>query len=268
MTCVNDASIIEPLNDVLNSLKSDHPQITKLLKQEKDKMAVLEIEEGQAICQLSMLEVIERIELYVWSLGTPRSNFMLKWRRTNDINHSLSANEYITDWARWWYNGRALISTIANGRHENLFRYILKEYETFLSGNDIHFDIANLNYSSLELEHIFPQSFQNLPYTSYGFRTESEYNSLLWRSGNLTFLPQKCNDALGNNMPDLKSSEYENCAGHPVNSGKDIATKLQIVKKIGDDLLPIGSTLVEYRKALEIRCVEIANFCLNRFLGF
>ena len=265
--CVNDASIVDPLHDLLNGLQSEHPHVKSLLVRTRSEIPVMDMDESQVHSNLSMLEVIERIELYVWSLGTPRSNFMWKWRTSTDVSCPLSATDFITEWARWWYNGKAFVSTVASGQHESLFRYILKEYEMFLSGQDVHFDLGYLDYSKLELEHIFPQSFDNLPYKLYGFRTESDYNGLLGRSGNLTFLPKKCNGALGKNMPDLKVSEYAHCSGHPTGSGDDTGSKLHIVNKLGTDLAPIGPALLEYRKALEIRCVEIANFCLKRFLN-
>ena len=120
LLCVNDTSIVDPLHDVLNGLQSEHPHVQSLISRTEREIPVIDPDELQVHSNLSMLEVIERIELYVWSLGTPRANFKWKWRTSTDISYPLSATDFITEWARWWYNGKAFVSTVASGQHESL----------------------------------------------------------------------------------------------------------------------------------------------------
>jgi hypothetical protein len=108
---------------------------------------------------------------------------------------------------------------------------------------------------------------QGFDFRIYGFADETEYNRFIWRSGNLTFLPKGCNASLGSSPLNLKATEYVNCGGHPNGSGRDVASNLAIVKKLGQDIQPISNTKA-YRNALEIRSVELAIFCLRRFLGY
>jgi len=248
---------------MLKKVDINDPQIEALLKRNRDALADMRERPREYSCHLSMLEIMERIQLYVWGISSQRGTFRQTWQST--IGQRRAVNEFLSDWSRFWYNRKKFITTVVQEEKETLYRYIFKEYEASLSGQNIHFDLSPLCYSGLEFEHVFPKS-PGFDFRIYGFADETEYSHFISRSGNLTFLPKQCNVSLGSHLPDLKATEYVNCGGHPIGSGKDVASKLTIVRKLGKDIQPISNPK-GYRSALEIRCVELAIFSLRRFLG-
>ena len=113
--------------------------------------------DGQGVCKTSMLEVVERIELFIWKLGSwPGKNFVNNW--SNTTNRQLSIEDFVEIWYSWWFNGRAFVDTVVYGDNKPLFRYILKEYEGHF-GRDIHFPQNSSQWTGdIQLEHIFPET--------------------------------------------------------------------------------------------------------------
>ncbi|MGI0014972.1 MAG: HNH endonuclease family protein [Nitrososphaera sp.] len=167
-------------------------------------------------CETSMLEVVERMELYIWT----------------------------------WYQGD-FPKFVQDDYHDNIFRYILREYEAELNhGANIHFD-----GSKLQLEHIFPQHPSRLPPEGYGFTDPNDYERFLNRIGNLTFVSN--NQSLGSQLPEAKA---------PIYADPNLSSQTPMVtQRVGVQLRSLAANHGVYRNVLEVRCTELAIFSLKRF---
>ena len=221
--------------------------------------------------RISMLEVIEKIELFIWKNGSnPRATFMSTWKTLAAAN-SIKPFVFIAKWAGWYNNDQNFISMITSSSNESIFRYVLFEYATYLGqdlfGQDLFGNSVRENLGikmNLELEHILPQSPPELNLFCAEFAIDpNEYGRFVNRIGNLTYLPSSCNGHLSNWTPDQKVAEYANCKGHPV--GQNISSDIIMTKKIGDDWSNLIGSNSEYKYAVQLRCAELANFCLQRF---
>lgn len=242
------------LSDALHRVESTHEHIKNKAEQLNGEIQKLPSADEQCEIGLSMLEIVERIELSIWRLGSaPRANFMHNW-----VAHcpATNATGFIGGWANWWQNSLAFINTVLHGRNESIFRYILMEYESYLGGTTMHFK------PRIELEHIFPQE-PNFPTLAFNFSNIAVYHNFIYRCGNLTYLYQPCNATLGNSTPNIKSSHYSSCPGHP--HGSYVSSNINITKLVGDQLRPIGTNFTEYKNMLELRCVELGLYTIGRF---
>jgi hypothetical protein len=257
MQCTCDPRWVQPLFERLDQISGaaldsgDHtlidPLIQDIRQQIPDCFALKEVVECK--CETSILEVVERMELFLWSRGyRPRGSFRDQW---NVVFGSplYTAHDVVVSWYNWtWYQGD-FPRFVQDNHHETIFRYILREYEAEISGS------ANIHFADdLQLEHIFPQNPDPLPPNGYGFGNNSDiYRTFLNRIGNLTFAPTPNNQSWSAELPQAKASHYFNLLSP------------EITRRVGMQLLPIGANLTVYRLALDIRCTELAVFSLKRF---
>ncbi len=103
---------------------------------------------------------------------------------------------------------------------------------------------------------------------AFGFTDRDDFDrNMLWRSGNLTWLSESANASLNNTIPNIKAAHYGQCTGHGPNRGENICPKIEIVKKLGNQMSVLGTSHRAYRFQLEARCAELAIFALQRFGG-
>lgn len=202
-------------------------------------------------CEISMLEVVERIQLFVWDRGKgPNKSFVDEYAAIRSIS---SVNQFIELWVSWEQSGleivRHFLSENAN------FSYTLKEFERSL-GNNYHFCIPVNDIS--QLEHIFAQNIDENSafggFSTIGFKDKIDYqNNFLNHSGNQTILSAALNESLGNKMPYLQKADAYKTASH-----------VKISEKVGHSISRTPAIMAQCW-LLEARCAEIALFALKRF---
>jgi hypothetical protein len=219
--------------------------------------------------EMSMLEVIERMQIMDWNLGSRKNQTFVDWCRNKSFQTSPS--DYIYNWLGWRSCDDFVESVLYSYNDGNL-RFLLKEYERS-HGVDLHFlpTPANISSSTMELEHIFSRNIDNDPsfigFSAFAIVDRAEFdNIILWRSGNFTWLSASANSGLGNAMPHIKAgSDFVGCLGHPTGSGQNICSDINITKKVGDELCALGTHYPSMRFYVEARCAELALFAIKRF---
>lgn len=269
-----NAKLTHPIQDLIKQVKEGMSD-TRMEMEKVSEYANDLLEKTQSFLpdrdrdtrEISMLEVVERLQLLSWNLGSkPSAKFMKGWNMTSTYT---APTKFIDHWASW-NDGLGFIRQIAFGSNETNFRYLLKEYEWNLGASATYF-APDLHFSSdsFELEHIFAggiNSDENSrfkaigDFPAYGLRDEDDFKrALLNRSGNLLFLPKACNRAVGNDLPDMKAAHFSNC---PDQAG---CSHLHTVSRVGNQMNPLGNNHIAYRYVVELRCAELALFALQRF---
>lgn len=241
--CHYDSRVKKEIADYLGEMrKSNLPEVNTYLDGLDEKLRCLPDEDKDCNCKISMLEVIERIQIFVWNRGSfPKANFVLNYRATL----ALSKKDFIQRWVEWWLSSVDCTKYFLRGNGSDNFSYTLKEYERSYKSS-VHFD-------GLELEHIFAQNL-TIPFTTIGFRDQADYqNNFLWRIGNMALLSPPLNQALGNNMPYIKAPEYVASSG------------ISVTEKVGNEINSAKANDIVHRRLLEARCAEMALFALERF---
>jgi hypothetical protein len=219
---------------------------------------------------LSMLEVVERLQLLDWNLGS-RKISTFSYRCNETFGHKVAGN-FVSSWAAW-RSSDDFVHHLLHEYNDTNIRYILKEYERGF-GSNLHFDIpARVASDAIALEHVLAQGIEGDPsftqvggFCGLGVADRSEYdNKLLWRSGNFTWLSQTANTSIGNQLPNVKAAHYRQCQGHPSGSGRNICSEVAITKKIGNDLGALNTEYRCFRLYVEARCAELALFAVRRF---
>lgn len=218
--------------------------------------------------EISMLEIVERMQILDWNLGSRKyQGFVDRWHAAKTAS---TAQGYIQSWFSW-RNATDFISDILYRYNDSNIRYLLKEYERSY-GINLHFSTPpNIAKTNLELEHIFAQNIDentSFPgFAAFGLIDRAEFESIvLWRAGNFTWLSKEANASLGNSMPDIKAAaHYTKCPGHPASSSYNICSDINITKKVGDELVAIGSHYPAMRLYVSARCAELALFAASRF---
>lgn len=268
ITAHYNPALVQPIknaiSDIQARLKDPQPQaLTDLLKELFERQWVPRTE-------ISMLEVVERMQVLNWNMGS-------RWNATfvNYCNStfSISVNNFIQQWANWC-SVKDFVEDILFRFNETNLKFLLKEQERSLGG-DLHFSPLKPNISSakLELEHVFAQNVDSDHhfitvggFPTYGIRDRVDFDqNVLWRSGNLVWLSETANKALGNDTPDIKAPHYCGCSGHPAGTGNNVCSDINIVRKLGSELGKLGVHYSAYRLYVEARSVELAIFGLGRF---
>ena len=220
--------------------------------------------------EISMLEVVERMQVLNWNMGS-------RWNATfvNYCNStfSISVNDFIQQWANWC-SVKDFVEDILFRFNETNLKFLLKEQERRLGGN-LHFSLPSYISSSnkLELEHVFAQNVDGDPhfialggFSAFGIIDRYDFDqNILWRSGNLVWLSETANKALGNDTPDIKAPHYCGCSGHPAGTSDNVCLSINIVRNLGSELSKLGVHYSAYRLYVEARSVELAIFGLDRF---
>jgi hypothetical protein len=270
-----DAKLINPIQDLIKRVKEGIND-TQLEMERIREYANDLLEKTQSFLpdgdtrEISMLEVIERLQLLSWNTGSSRpATFMKSWNKASAYT---APTEFISHWATWEL-GLNFIHKITfeslGDRNEANFRYLFKEYEWNLGALTSHFAPDDLHFpsTSFELEHIFAGRIHKNPsfepiggFLAYGLEDEDDFErTLLSRSGNLLFLPKACNRVVSNDLPDMKAAHFSNC---PDQSG---CSHWHTVSRVGNQMSPLGNNHLAYRYTVELRCAELALFALQRF---
>lgn len=225
--------------------------------------------------KMSMLEVVERMQLFNWNLGARWYQNFVHWCRAT-ILAGMTPENFVAKWGTWC-SAVSFIQNVLTGYNDPNFKFLLKEYERNFGKNLHETPPASVTTpkQGLEWEHVFAQNIDGDQHFNtlggfgiFGFRDEDDFvQNMLWRSGNLTWLSKSANVGLGNKTPDIKASDYQDCPGHPSGSGQNICSNIQIVKRLGEQMSALGTTYPAYRLQLEARCAELAIFALKRFGG-
>ena len=127
--------LLQYLNDYLNSLECA-------------------LQHWQPRNNLSMLEVVERMQLFDWNLGARRyQNFVWECQATTSTG---KPEDFVATWSAWC-SAVNFIKNVLTGYNEPNFKFLLKEYERKF-GNNLHSKLdASITTKGLELEHIFAQ---------------------------------------------------------------------------------------------------------------
>jgi hypothetical protein len=227
---------------------------------------------AQVRSSLSMLEVVERIQMLNWNLGSRRHGGFVGCCQTTFS--MTDPAKFVGRWAAF-QTADAFIQDLLYGFTEPNVRYLLMEYERSL-GQNLHFGEGisrEISTGPIELEHVFAQSVdQDDQFNAMGGfetfhigdRLDFDRN-LLYRTGNFTWLSKVANDMLGNKPPDYKATHYRQCDGHGSNKNENVCPKINITKKIGQDLSALGGNYGCFRLYIESRCAELALFAVRRF---
>jgi uncharacterized protein with ParB-like and HNH nuclease domain len=120
------------------------------------------------------------------------------------------------------------------GEIQPLYRikYILGKVEEFIRSN-VNFPQASLLfYQDQQLEHILPQTGENIPKDKYP--EEYDYQNAVYKIGNLTLLEQPINGSL-NNTNNISSEEWFNTKTEAYKSSNIFLTKTFTKTLIGND---------------------------------
>lgn len=255
---------LRPVDELLADVRRQFPsQSVNYL----DSLSEISREFRQA---LSMLEVVERLQLLDWNLGSRKfGTFAMRSKATLDLEE---ASDFVKSWAAWRGPDDFIFQILHTHNDQNI-RYLLKEYERSRHCN-IHFDVPqSISSDQIELEHVFAQGIDTEPsfveiggFSGFGIADRSVYdNKLLWRSGNLTWISQSANSALGNQLPDVKAAHYRSCHGHSHGPDKDVCSEISITRKIGEELGRLETQYLFFPLYVEARCAELALFSIRRF---
>lgn len=257
------------IHDFLNNVRQrtiDGGASTQPLLDYIDNLLVFDV---QPKPDISMLEVVERIQVFDWNLGSKRYQSFVDFCKST-FKYSLPA-DFIAKWTAWRSPDDFIKQVLFNYAESN-FKFILSEYERKMGGNLYLSPLPqNVSTSGIELEHIFARNIDNSDSNFQGFsyfgihdRYDFDQN-VLWRSGNLSWLSETANKSLGNKTPDIKGADYCNCNGHPNSSGNNVCSNIAITKKLGDELTALGANYSAIRFYVEARCAELALFAACRF---
>ncbi len=249
MDCICNPDLFKSLSDHLDQIRGKTKN--KEIHSQIDLVNIPSCEQKLPYtCEYSMLQIVERMELLIWKRYNPKGTFKDTWNVVFDRRY-YTAKRAVTEWYSWYPTAENDFPRMIQEdvhKTEAIFRYLLKEYESYLNkGAMIHFD------TDLTLEHIFPQNPDPKPPAGYGFASENDYDRFLNRSGNLTLLYK--NEKFGNKLPNIKSSLYLTVKG---------LTKSQpeITMRVGKQLRPLVDNPA-YQDALRVRCTELALFGLG-----
>jgi hypothetical protein len=258
----------KPISDLIDAVRKSAQGMPQLLL---DYLNTLAQDHWYPHDRLSMLEVVERMQLFNWNLGRHwYQGFVDMCLATQ--RPGMKPGDFVTQWATWC-SAAEFTKNVLIGYNEPNFKFLLKEYERSFGGNlhGLHQGMPPID--DLEWEHIFAQNcdanehFNTLGgFGAFGFIDRDDFDqNMLWRSGNFTWLSKSANDSLGNKPPNIKAAHYQGCPGHP--NGQNMCSNIGIVRKLGGQINALGTSFPAYRRLLEARCAEIAIFALKRFGG-
>ncbi|KAB2933760.1 MAG: DUF262 domain-containing protein [Candidatus Contendobacter sp.] len=266
ITALFNPALVQPIQTAILDIQSRSQNQPKALTDLLDKLSRYD---WVPRTKISMLEVIERMQILNWNMSSRwNANFVNYCRST----FSKSVNDFIQQWSTWC-GAKDFVENILSGFNETNLKFLLKEQERSLCGH-LHFSLtSNISSTGLELEHVFAQNIDSDPhfnalggFSAFGIIDKDDFNqNVLWRSGNLVWLSESANAALGNKTPDIKAGDYCSCPGHPAGTHQNVCSDINIVRKLGGELSSLGVHYSAYRLYIEARSVELAIFGLNRF---
>lgn len=260
---------LQPIHDLLNNIANRAVQLQPPAPPALGKYITRLLErEIQPRPEMSMLEIVERMQMIDWNLGAKKNQtFVDYW---NAMAHQQGSADCIQLWLSW-RSCDDFVSRILYSHVETNLRYLLKEAERD-QGGDLHTTPfpSNISTGKISLEHIFAQNIANnlgfLGFQTYGIADQAEYiEKVLWRSGNFTWLSEFGNIAAANAIPEIKRALYQNCSGHPAHSGNNVCSDIGITYKAGTEMVALGNHLPSFRLYIEARCAELALFAVKRF---
>jgi len=241
------SEIIKEIDDYISEIEGKTS--SKIIKESahrlKETLEPYQDDDSEVEIEISILEIAERMELMIWHHYNPKETFRSIWER---LYKEKDKKHFLSEWFEWYYEN-AFIDVVLYGYYDSDsdFRYLLKEYEAFLSGKNIHFK------DNITLEHIFPQNSEHIPIKKAGFRSEKDYRDFLNKIGNLTFVSGKDNSRVKDNHPKNKYNYYL----------KD--KQFTITKLVGTQIERTNKSDKDLHVMLELRCAELAIFALKRF---
>ncbi|MBV5274791.1 MAG: DUF262 domain-containing protein [Lamprocystis purpurea] len=222
--------------------------------------------------ELSMIEIVERMQLVNWNMG---HRWYAGFRDTSNTMGQLpQAQDGINLWLGWC-SCNGFVSDILDSPKDPNIRYLLKEMERKLTAHhNLHRRPLpnNISTGAITLEHIFAQNIhapqnQGFPgFQAYLIADFTEFvQKVLWRSGNFTWLSEAAGIALGNQPPHIKAAHYQNCPGHPAGGATNVCSDILITHEAGGLMVQLGLHHPSFRFYIEARCAELALFAVRRF---
>jgi len=211
---------------------------------------------------ISVLELVEMMELIVFKMGSTKpANYSGTWGNVFEQNKNIQSA--ITQWFNYiasFGNRERFFEYLLSATPDikNLhFKYILREYESFQSGRNLHFEDMNI-------EHTFPTDpsgfISNLK--SYMFNDKSEYEKFCEILGNKIWLDSRLNSAIKHQLVQIKAKAYINQAF--ANTTVPLPRQSRSAINLGQKFLTITDDS-HYKYYLMLRRLEIILFTLKRF---
>jgi hypothetical protein len=148
--CRYDNNIKVEMKKYLGEMRHDRaipPELQKYLKELDEQVEKLPDESKECDCEISMLEIVERLQMFIWNRGNPQQNFLWNYAATIMLP---TASDFIQKWVDWYQSGVGSVSHFLRENGYNNFDYLLREYERSFGNNSIH-------VNGSQLEHIFSQ---------------------------------------------------------------------------------------------------------------
>lgn len=264
---VNNKSIIDIITSKLNNIKAEAgdnaPDIIKAKINEIHTMIQTLQDDDNRKKELSALEVVERIQLFILDMGSSYpSGFGDYWKwafnKSSDIDQTL--NRWYGFATSYWTDNKArfIENLFSDNLQEKIRNYILKEYESFKFDRNIHFN------KKLHIEHIFPQEPTPKPPRGYfpSHVTAFDYDKWITKIGNLVYLDGSLNESIKKNLPEIKASAYVDQSHNKIVVPPENRVHTSI--DVGKNFDQIKNTQF-FRIYLELRNVELAIFAAKRF---
>lgn len=210
---------------------------------------------------ISVLELAEMMELIVFKMNSTKpGTYSATWKNVFEEHKDITIS--ITQWFNYIasFGSREKFFNYLLTAYPDIkdlhFKYILREYESFQSGKNLHFE-------DMEIEHVFPTDpsgfIHDLP--SYKFSDEFEYKNFCEILGNKIWLDSGLNRSIKHAPPLIKAGAYEThkygSVTVPPQRQAQSAIKLGKMIKCADNS--------HYKYHLMIRRLEIILFTLCRF---
>jgi len=210
---------------------------------------------------VSALEITEMMELIVFKMGSTKpSNYSGTWK--NAFEEHRNIKQSVTQWFNYIasFGSREkffnyLLTAYPDSKNLH-FKYILREYESFQSGKNLHFE-------DMEIEHTFPTDPSGFihAWPSYEFSDQFEYKNFCEILGNKIWLDSGLNRAIKNSPLSIKAGAYET---HKFGS-ITVPSHRQAQSAINLGIQIKGVDNSHYKYYLLLRRLEIILFTLRRF---
>jgi len=214
------------------------------------------------IRDISVIELVEMMELTVFKMGSTKpANYSAAW---DSGFGQKNINTAITQWLNYiaGFGSRErffnYLLTASPDIKDLRFRYILREYESFQSGRNLHFD------EDMEIEHAFPTDWSAIGHTlsSYKFNNEFEYKNFCEILGNKIWLDSGLNRSIKHNPLSTKAGAYQSQKFGSVIV--PLHRQSQSAINLGGKLSGVTNNS-HYKYYLLLRRLEIILFTLKRF---
>jgi hypothetical protein len=158
---------------------------------------------------VSFLEIAEMMELIVFKMNSTKpGTYSATWKNSFEVHKNIILS--VTQWVNYiasFGSREKFFNYLLNAYPDTKdlhFKYILREYESFQSGRNLHFE-------DMEIEHVFPTDpsgfIHDLP--SYKFSNEFEYKNFCGILGNKIWLDSGLNRSIKHSPLSIKARAYE-----------------------------------------------------------